>query len=74
MFYDEFEKTIPDFRKRLVVKPGLTGWAQINGGYDLGPAEKLVYDLEYIQNQSIGFDLKCMVKTVSVIFTHEGAR
>lgn len=74
MFYDEFEKTIPDFRKRLAVKPGLTGWAQINGGYDLGPAEKLVYDLEYIQNQSTGFDLKCMVKTISVIFTHEGAR
>lgn len=74
MFYDEFEKTIPDFRKRLAVKPGLTGWAQVNGGYDLGPAEKLVYDLTYIQNQSTGFDLKCMVKTISVIFTHEGAR
>ncbi len=74
IFYDEFEKTIPDFRKRLAVKPGLTGWAQVNGGYDLGPAEKLVFDLEYIQKQSALFDLKCMVKTVSVIFTHEGAR
>lgn len=74
VFYDEFEKTIPDFRKRLAVKPGLTGWAQINGGYDLGPAEKLVFDLEYIQNRSLSFDLKCMIKTVSVIFTHEGAR
>lgn len=74
VFYDEFEKTVPGFRKRLAVKPGLTGWAQINGGYDLKPAEKLVYDLEYIEKQSVGFDLKCMIKTVSVIFTHEGAR
>lgn len=74
VFYDEFEKTIPNFRKRLAVKPGLTGWAQVNGGYDLAPSEKLVFDLEYIQNQSFGFDLKCIIKTVSVIFTHEGAR
>jgi len=74
VFYDEFEKTIPNFRNRLAVKPGLTGWAQVNGGYDLAPSEKLVYDLEYIQNQSFYFDLKCIIKTVSVIFTHEGAR
>jgi lipopolysaccharide/colanic/teichoic acid biosynthesis glycosyltransferase len=73
-FYDEFEKYIPNFRQRLQVKPGLTGLAQVNGGYDLMPEEKLVYDLEYIENRSLWMDIVCMVKTVRLIFTHEGAR
>ena len=73
-FYDEFEKYIPNFRQRLQVKPGLTGLAQVNGGYDLMPEEKLVYDLEYIENCSLWMDIVCMVKTVRLIFTHEGAR
>lgn len=73
-FYKKFEKTIPNFRARLSVKPGLTGWAQINGGYDLNPGEKLKYDLVYIKNRGILFDIKIMFKTVKVIFTGEGAR
>ena len=58
VFYNEFEKYIHGFSERLKVKPGLTGWAQINGGYNLRPEEKVVYDVEYIKNRSIGFDLK----------------
>lgn len=73
-FYNIFEEYIPDFGKRMLVKPGLTGWAQINGGYDLGPEEKIVYDLEYLQKRSLGMDLKCIIKTVKLVFTHEGAR
>ncbi len=73
-FYDEFEKTIPNFRDRLIVKPGLTGWAQINGGYDLTPEEKLTYDLEYIKNAGMYMDIKCIFKTVKLVFTGEGAR
>ncbi|MBO5323400.1 MAG: exopolysaccharide biosynthesis polyprenyl glycosylphosphotransferase [Oscillospiraceae bacterium] len=73
-FYDEFEKNIPNFRQRLQVKPGLTGYAQVNGGYDLLPEEKLAYDLEYIEKRSLWLDLSCIVKTVRLIFTHEGAR
>ena len=73
-FYNEFEKYIPNFRQRLQVKPGLTGLAQVNGGYDLLPEEKLVYDLQYIEKQSLWMDIACMVKTVRLIFTHEGAR
>lgn len=73
-FYNLFSQYIPDFPKRLEVKPGLTGLAQVNGGYDLGPQEKLKYDMEYIQTRSIGLDFKCMVRTVRLIFTHEGAR
>ena len=73
-FYEEFEKYIPNFRSRLAIQPGLTGWAQINGGYDLGPEEKLKYDLEYIEKRTILFDVACIIKTVRLVFTHEGAR
>lgn len=73
-FYDQFETYIHGFRNRLVVRPGLTGWAQVSGGYDLLPEEKIVYDMEYISKMSVGMDLRCIVKTVRLIFTHEGAR
>lgn len=73
-FYDEFETYIHGFRNRLVVRPGLTGWAQVSGGYDLKPEEKIVYDMEYIANMSVRMDLRCMVRTLRLIFTHEGAR
>ena len=73
-FYDEFEKYIPHFRERLLVKPGLTGHAQGNGGYDLSPEEKIVYDLEYMRKRSVKMDLQCIFKTVMVIFSHDGAR
>lgn len=73
-FYDEFEKYIPNFRDRLMVQPGLTGYAQVNGGYELLPEEKLAFDLEYMQKRSIKMDLQCILKTVRLVFTHEGAR
>lgn len=73
-FYDEFETYIPGFRDRLLVKPGLTGHAQVNGGYDLLPEEKIVYDMEYICNRSIRMDIQCLLKTVLVVFTREGVR
>ena len=73
-FYNIFETYIPNFGERMLVQPGLTGWAQVNGGYDLGPEEKIVYDLEYIQKRSFRMDLMCLVKTVKLVFTHEGAR
>ena len=73
-FYEQFEKYIVGFSNRLVVTPGLTGYAQVNGGYELEPEEKIVYDMEYIENRSVLMDIKCLAKTVSLIFTHEGAR
>ena len=73
-FYEQFEKYIIGFSNRLVVTPGLTGYAQVNGGYELEPEEKIVYDMEYIEKRSVLLDIKCLVKTVSLIFTHEGAR
>lgn len=73
-FYRQFEKKIPNFRDRLDVKPGLTGWAQVNGGYDLCPEEKLEYDLDYIKRRSVSLDITILIKTVRVIVTGDGAR
>lgn len=73
-FYDEFETYIHGFRHRLAVKPGLTGLAQVNGGYDLEPEEKIVFDMRYIKERSFWMDLKIMFKTVALLFSHEGAR
>lgn len=73
-FYELFETYIPGFHLRMLVRPGLTGHAQVNGGYDLLPEEKIVYDMEYIRNRCWRMDIQCMVKTVLVILTHRGAR
>lgn len=73
-FYEQFEKYIVGFSKRLKVKPGLTGYAQINGGYDLRPEEKIVYDMKYIENRSLKMDIWCILCTIRLVFTHEGAR
>lgn len=73
-FYDQFDTYIHGFRNRMAVRPGLTGWAQINGGYELRPEEKIVYDMEYINNMSVKMDIVCIFKTVKLVFTHEGAR
>lgn len=74
VFYNEFEKYIHGFKERLKVKPGLTGFAQVSGGYNLKPEEKIIYDIEYIKRRSVFFDLKIILKTVKVVFTHDGAK
>lgn len=74
VFYKKFEKDIPNFRDRLKVKPGITGYAQVNGGYDLNPEEKLKLDLDYIEKVSIKEDFKIVFKTIEVIINGNGAR
>lgn len=74
MFTAQFNEEIPGFVKRLAIKPGITGWAQINGGYDITPKEKLKLDLIYIENSSLKMDIKIILKTVRIILTGEGAR
>lgn len=74
MFTEQFDKEIPGFKNRLMVKPGLTGWAQVNGGYDATPAEKLELDLEYIRRQSFMMDLHILCKTVWIVISGNGAR
>lgn len=73
-FYCKFEKYIPGFRNRLLVVPGLTGHAQVNGGYDLKPEEKIIYDMEYISKRSLAMDLQCILKTIVVVLFCKGAR
>ena len=73
-FYHQFEKYIPGFHDRLAVKPGLTGLAQVNGGYDLPPEKKIIFDMNYIANQSFKLDLKCIIKTISIVLMRKGAR
>lgn len=73
-FYDKFEAFVPGFRDRLAVRPGLTGLAQVNGGYELGPEEKIVYDMRYINNRSVWMDMGCIAKTVRVVLFGNGAR
>lgn len=74
IFVEEFTKETPLFAKRMLVKPGLTGWAQVNGGYDLTPEMKLVFDLYYIENRGLKLDIIILLKTVKVIITGQGAR
>ena len=73
-FIEEFLKDIPDFNDRLAVKPGITGWAQVNGGYELSPKEKLKYDQYYIKHENFKLDVLILFKTIKVVFTGEGSR
>lgn len=74
IFYDKFDRDIPHFKYRLKVKPGLTGWAQIHGGYELKPEEKIIFDLEYIERRSFWLDIKCIFMTLPLAVNHKGAR
>lgn len=73
VFYDCFETYIHGFSQRLMVKPGITGLAQVNGGYLLKPEEKIVYDIEYIKNRSLWNDIKILFATVSVVIHGDGS-
>ena len=74
-FIDELAQKIPYFRQRHIVKPGLTGWAQINYRYgnSLEDAlQKLQFDLFYIKNQSLLFDLSILFNTVKIVILRKG--
>ncbi len=62
----------PHQRRRHEARPGLTGWAQINGRNSLTWEEKFAYDVWYVDNRSLLLDLKIMVTTVSRIFQRRG--
>ncbi len=75
VFIAELEKAIPFYRERLLVKPGLTGWAQINFPYADSidsTLKKLQYDLYYIKNRSIFLDLSIILKTLNIVFKKSG--
>jgi lipopolysaccharide/colanic/teichoic acid biosynthesis glycosyltransferase len=73
-FYEKFEMFVPGFSQRLRAKPGVTGLAQVSGGYNLSPNDKVIYDIEYMKNMSFLLDSKIVLKTATVLFTGHGAR
>jgi exopolysaccharide biosynthesis polyprenyl glycosylphosphotransferase len=69
------ERTVPFWTRRLLVKPGITGWAQLRCGYAFDSAtaaEKLSYDLWYLRNRDLVVDLAICAKTVSALFFRSG--
>ena len=58
---------------RLKVKPGMTGYAQINGRSVINHGMKVEYDLYYIENQSFGLDVKIFFKTIGLVIRGKGA-
>jgi exopolysaccharide biosynthesis polyprenyl glycosylphosphotransferase len=71
----EYQKQIPFYRARLLVKPGLTGWAQINYGYVSDVTEtavKLEYDLYYIEHRSLVMDISILLRTVGTVLSRKG--
>jgi lipopolysaccharide/colanic/teichoic acid biosynthesis glycosyltransferase len=57
----------PDYANRLLVRPGITGWAQVNGGRIISPQDKGLLDLWYVQNASFVLDFKIMLRTMHMI-------
>lgn len=73
----ELEKEVPYYQRRHMVKPGLTGWAQVRLGYTDsvdGAANKLGYELYYLKNQSIFLDFVIFVETIRVVLFRFGSR
>jgi sugar transferase (PEP-CTERM system associated) len=76
-FVEELARIIPFYRERTYVKPGITGWAQVNFPYGASvedARQKLSYDLYYVKNRSLLLDLLILLATIRVILFREGAR
>ncbi|MBV9748680.1 MAG: exopolysaccharide biosynthesis polyprenyl glycosylphosphotransferase [Acetobacteraceae bacterium] len=76
-FVEQLAAAIPNYRKRSLVKPGVTGWAQVNYPYGASIEDarmKLSYDLYYVRNRSLLLDILILVATIRVIVFQEGAR
>lgn len=75
-FVQELTKKIPYYNERHLIKPGLTGWAQINfphgSASETDTMHKLQYDLYYIKNRSLLFDLGVILKTINIILAGQG--
>lgn len=71
----QFQRQIPFYRARLLVKPGLTGWAQINYGYVASVKEtviKLEYDLYYIKHRTLNMDISIVLRTIGTVLRRTG--
>jgi exopolysaccharide biosynthesis polyprenyl glycosylphosphotransferase len=69
-FVDRLEEVVPFYQRRHLVKPGITGWAQVRCGYagsDIGSAWKLSHDLFYLKHRSMAFDLSILGETLRTL-------
>jgi exopolysaccharide biosynthesis polyprenyl glycosylphosphotransferase len=76
-FVEQLARAIPFYRERSYVKPGLTGWAQINFPYGASiedAREKLAYDLYYTKHRGVLLDLVILISTIRVVLCREGGR
>ena len=75
VFVSELSKEIPFYEVRHIVKPGVTGWAQVNANYGTShddTLEKLQYDIYYIKHRSLFLDISIVIKTLSTIIFYRG--
>lgn len=75
VFVDEIAKIMPFYETRHVLKPGLTGWAQVNYSYGETIEDSLIklqYDLYYIKHRSLFLDVNIMIKTISTVIFYRG--
>lgn len=76
-FVEQLSRAIPHYDDRAVVRPGITGWAQVNYPYGASVEDarmKLAYDLYYVKHRSLFLDLLILVATVRVVLFQEGSR
>lgn len=74
-FVEQFKKQIPLYSRRLRVRPGITGWAQVKWKYDESfddVVEKTRYDLFYVENMSLRMDLKILINTIATVILGKG--
>lgn len=74
-FVDKLKREVPHYMMRLLVRPGISGWAQISMKYDASAAdamEKLQHDLYYIKNRSLGLDTSIAFKTLFIMLSRSG--
>jgi exopolysaccharide biosynthesis polyprenyl glycosylphosphotransferase len=76
-FLELLRETVPFWTRRHLVKPGITGWAQVRRGYTadvMGTADKLSYDLYYLKYRSLVFDLAIATRTFRIVLSGFGSR
>ncbi|WP_230678611.1 sugar transferase [Lacticaseibacillus zhaodongensis] len=73
-FTQLFSKKYPGFEQRLLIKPGLSGYAQVHGGYEIDPGQKAALDMKYIKNVSLAMDARIFLRTIFIVISGDGAR